>query len=152
MGGGDSLRYVLGMERSAPCVDVAAIGLDVQEVGGNPASAKYQRSDGAGRSVGAIDQHAQVAEIGGSDEACQPLRILFPQLSVARQHVCRRSHSVRCAFRQLLEMGKDVGFNLVFEFVGQLVTVGAKDLDAVVLPGIVRRGNDNAGGEVIAPG
>ena len=39
-----------------------------------------------------------------------------------------------------------------FGFVGELVAVGAEDLDAVVLPGIVAGGDDDAGGEAVLAG
>ena len=103
----------------------------------------------AGGAVGAIHQHAQPAEIGVANQVCQPLRILLPQLLLARQHVGSRCRSVGSSLRQLLEVGKDVGLDFVFQLVGELVAVGAEDLDAVVLPGIVRGRDDDPGGETI---
>ena len=92
--GGDRLGNVFGIECAASRIDVAAVRLDVQEVGGYTAIAKHQRSNRAGRSVGAIDQNSQFAEIGGGNEVSQPLGILFPQCLVAGQHVATQAHCV----------------------------------------------------------
>ncbi len=43
-------------------------------------------------------------------------------------------------------------FDGEFGFVGELVAVVAEDLDAVVLPGIVGGGDDDAGGEAVLAG
>ncbi len=43
-------------------------------------------------------------------------------------------------------------FDAEFGFVGELVAVVGEDLDAVVLPGIVAGGDDNAGGEAVVVG
>ena len=53
--------------------------------------------------------------------------------------------------RQLLHMGKDLAFDLVLNLVRELISVGAKNLDAIVLPGIVRSGDHDAGVEVVHP-
>ena len=49
-------------------------------------------------------------------------------------------------------MAEDFGFDGELGGVGELVAVWAKELDAVVLPGIVRGGDDDAGGEVVRAG
>ena len=65
----------------------------------------------------------------------------------ARQHVASGSRRFRGSLRQLFQVREDVGFDLVFQLVGQLVAIGAKDLDAIVLPGIMRSGDDDARAE-----
>ena len=49
-------------------------------------------------------------------------------------------------------MAEDFGFDGEFGGVGELVAVGAEELDAIVLPGIVRGGDDDAGGELVRAG
>jgi hypothetical protein len=49
-------------------------------------------------------------------------------------------------------VAEDFGFDGEFGGVGELVAVGAEELDAVVLPGIVRGGDDDAGGERVRAG
>ena len=49
-------------------------------------------------------------------------------------------------------MAEDFGFDGELGGVGELVAVGAEELDAVVLPGIVRGGDDDAGGEAVGAG
>ena len=114
-----------------------------------PQSAKHQRRDGAGSAVGAIDQHAQLAEVHARNKVSKPLCILLAQAGVAGKHLGRRYHVVGCAFRQLFDVGEDVGFDGMFQLIGELVAVCAEDLDAIVLPGIVRRRNHDAGGELV---
>ena len=46
----------------------------------------------------------------------------------------------------------DFLFDGEFDFVGELVAVAAEDLDAVVAPGIVRGGDDDAGAEAVLAG
>ena len=50
------------------------------------------------------------------------------------------------------EAAEDFGFDGEFGGVGKLVSVGAEELDAVVLPGIVRGGDDDAGGKAVRAG
>ena len=50
------------------------------------------------------------------------------------------------------EVAEDFGFDGEFGGVGKLVAIGAEELDAIVLPGIVRGGDDDAGGEVVGAG
>ena len=50
------------------------------------------------------------------------------------------------------EAAEDFGFDGEFGGVGELVAVGAEELDAVVCPGIVRGGDDDAGGEAVGAG
>ncbi len=132
------------MQRPAPCVNVAPIRLDVEEVGVETHVAKNHAGHRTGRSIGAIHQDPQPAEVGRANQIRQPLGILLSQLLLTRQHVGIRHHRIRTSLGQLLQVGENVGFNLMLQLVGEFVTVGAEDLDAVVLPGIVRGRNDNA--------
>ena len=51
-----------------------------------------------------------------------------------------------------VEVAEDFVFDGEFGGVGEFVAVGAEELDAVVLPGIVRGGDDDAGGEAVRAG
>ena len=145
---GNGLRHVFGMKRSAAGIDVAAIGCNMEEVGGNSAIAKDQRRDAAGGPVGAIHQHAQLAEIGSRDEVRQPMqRIVHAVGRLPASISACRYHIVGCSRRQLLDVGEDIRLDGVLQFVGELIAVGPEDLDAVVLPGIVRGGDHDAGGK-----
>ena len=53
---------------------------------------------------------------------------------------------------QLPDVGKDLGLDLVLQFVRELIAVGSKDLDAVVVPWIVRGRDHDAGGKSIGSG
>src|SRR5581483_9351721 len=49
------LHQFLGMERAAIQIDVAAIGLSIEQLSLKPKSRKKQRSDAAGGTVGAVN-------------------------------------------------------------------------------------------------
>ncbi len=121
----------------------------MQEVGLDVAILEDHGGDCAGGSVGAIHQHAQFAEAARADQRRQPLGILRTQLGLTGQHAISGSVCLRSACRELLDVGKDVGFDGMLELVGQLVTVGAENLDAIVVPGIVRGGNHDARSESV---
>ena len=133
------------MQRATVGVDVASVGIGVQEVGVDVAVLEDHGRDGAGGAVGAIDQHTQLAEAARSDERGQPFGVLRAQRSFAGQHIVAGVVGLRRACRQLLDVGEDVGLDGVFQFVGEFVAVSAEDLDAVIVPGIVRGGDDDAG-------
>ncbi len=54
--------------------------------------------------------------------------------------------------RRIREDAGDFVLDAEFGFVGELVAVVAEDLDAVVLPGIVAGGDDDASGEAVLAG
>src|SRR5271166_3621815 len=85
-----------------------------------------------------IHQNAQAAKVSLAHQLRQPVGILLPELLFARQHAGCGNRRVGSSFGELLEMSKDVGLDFMLELVGKLVTVGAEDFNAVVLPGIVR--------------
>ena len=74
------------MERATSGIDVAAVGLDVDEIGGDAAILEDQRSNGTRRAIGAVHQHPQAAEIHARYEIGEPLRVLLSQLAIAGQH------------------------------------------------------------------
>ena len=73
----------------------------------------------------------------------QPVGILLAKRGVPGQHL-EALAGMFGAGGQLLEVGEDVGLDRVLQLVGELVAVGAEDLDAVVPPGIVRGRNHDA--------
>ena len=52
-------------------------------------------------------------------------------------------------FGGLIELPEDLGFDSQFEIVGKFVAVGTEELDAIVFPGIVGGGDNDAGGEAV---
>ena len=53
---------------------------------------------------------------------------------------------------ELVDVLEDFGFDLVLDFIGELHAVGSEELDAIVLPGIVGGGDDDAGGKAVGAG
>ncbi len=141
--GGDDL----GVEGAAVLVDVAAVGGGVGDVDGAVEGLEELRGDGAGGAVGAVEDDVAVVEgdagDGFEEEADVVGAVGFVDLGEGR------------VFGDGGVGGEDAGdFVLDGEFgcVGELVAVGAEDLDAVVLPGIVAGGDDDAGGEAVLAG
>src|ERR1035441_4610455 len=81
---------------------------------------------------------SQAAEVGGTNQVRQPIGILVTQRLLTRQHVGSRNLRICRSRSQLFEVCENVGLNFMFQLVRQFVTVSAEDLDAIVLPGIVR--------------
>ena len=156
------LRDDVGVECAAICVDVAAVGRAVSEDDFATAIAvefgEELRSDGAGGSVGAVDDDAAAVERKARDGGEEELDVLD---SVGFVDGRGRRHGpipglraetwgtrLRCGF----EVAEDFSFDGDFGGVGEFEAVGAEELDAVVLPGIVRGRDDDAGGEVVRAG
>ncbi len=53
---------------------------------------------------------------------------------------------------ELVDVLEDFGFDLVLDLIGELHAVRSEELDAIVLPGIVRGGDDDAGGKAVGVG
>ena len=107
------------------------------------------RGDGGGGSVGAVDDDAAAVEgevgDGGEEEADVVGAVGFVDLR-------GDGAGVRGCWLRTRKLAEDFVFDGEFGGVGELVAVGAEELDAVVLPGIVRGGDDDAGGEVVGVG
>ena len=145
--GGDDF----GMERAATGVDVAAVGGDVGEddlaatVGVE--FGEELRRDGARGAVGAVDDDAAAIEREARDGVEQEADVLG-----AVGLVYGGRGGVGGCVGGGAEPAEDLFLDGEFGGVGQLVAVGAEELDAVVLPGIVRGGDDDAGSEAMGAG
>ena len=109
---------------------------------------EYFRSNGAGRAVGAV--HHNVQPFSARDGTRQPVQVVVAQPGIAgKRRFCLAVLTLCGIFSQQC---KDFFFDFQFNFVRQLVAIGAKDLDAVVAPGIVRGGNHHARGKTMSVG
>jgi hypothetical protein len=71
----------------------------------------------------------------------------MPQISFARERWFRNLERSVVSGRGILQEGEDFFFDGEFAFVGKFETVAGEDLDAIICPGIVRRGNHDSGRE-----
>ena len=53
---------------------------------------------------------------------------------------------------QQVDVLEDFGLDFVLDFIGELHAIVAEELDAIILPGIVRGGDDDAGGKAVGAG
>ena len=141
--GGDDL----GVEGAAVLVDVAAVGRSVGDLDGAVEGVEELRGDGAGGSVSAVEDDAAVVEgeVGDGFEEEADVVGAVGLVDLGQGWV----------FGERWVGGEDAGdllLNAEFDFVGELVAVVAEDFDAVVLPGIVAGGDDDAGGEAVLAG
>ncbi len=131
---GDDLR----VERTAVLVDVAAVGAGVGDDDFASEVREELRSNAGGGSVGAVDDDALAVEREARDGGEEEADVVG---AVGFVHVRRRG-LLRWRGRGS-ELAEDLVLNRELSRVGQLVAVGAEDLDAVILPGIVRGGDDD---------
>jgi hypothetical protein len=144
------LRDDLGMQRAAAEVDVAPIRSGMGDEHGATEVREELRGHGAGRAVGAIDDEPLIVQRQAWHGGQQEARVLG-----AVSLVDGRGGVVRCLLsvvRCVGELGEDLPLDRQLGCVGQLVAIGAEELDAVVLPGIVRGRDDHARGEAMRVG
>ena len=141
--GGDDL----GVESATVLVDVAAVGGGVGDVDGAVEGFEELWGDGAGGAVGAVEDDVAVVEGDAGDSFEEEVDVVGAVGVV--------DFGEGGGFGEGWVGGEDAGYfalDAEFGFVGKLVAVVAEDLDAVVLPGIVRGGDDDAGGEAMLAG
>ena len=136
--------HVLRMQRAAVGVDVAAVGRDVEQ-GDVVAPVAIQtpeelRRNGRGRAVGAIGHDLQVRERKAGNAVDQKLDVVGLQ----RRIVLDGWKALRVGDLHLRGVVEDFVFHGQFHRIGQFEAVRAKELDAVVLPGIVRSRDHHA--------
>ena len=127
------------MGGAAAGVDVAAVGLVGEDVDLGAEAAEDLRRGPVGGAVGAVEQDPPGAEVEVEEAAVKLAQVVLER---AVQGPDPADHLGRG--ERLLELGLDFVLGVVVEF----EAVGGEDLDAVVLIGIVRGGDD--GGEVEA--
>ena len=137
---------MVGVESATVFVDVAAVGGDVEEGYFNAETSEEHGGDHGGGSVGTIydDAAAAVSEREAGDAIDEELNVVGLEGGIVFDG--RDGSGIG-----LGELGGDQGGvmeNFIFhgqlDGVGELVAVGAEELDAVVAPGIVRGGDDYA--------
>ena len=138
------------MERAAVQVDVAAVGGDVEE--GNTAATieavEELRGDGGGGSVGAVGDDAEAGERKAGDGVDEELDVVV----LIGDVVFDGGQGGGFGRGDLRGVEQDIALHGELERVGELESVGAEELDAVVLPGIVGGGDDDAGVEAVFAG
>ncbi len=112
----------------------------------NAEAAKQFRGFGCGRAVGAIDQNAQLAQIG-RHVVGQRFDVGMAQVGFAGERWFRNLERSVVDGRGILKEREDFFFDGEFAGVSEFEAVTGEDFDAIVGPGIVRCGNDDAGGE-----
>ncbi len=110
-------------------------------------SAKSCRRDGGGGSVGAVDDDAlaREREVGNGFE--QEADVLGAVGVVDCGWGLMGAGRGAVGVGGGVELAKDLCLDGEFGGVGKLEAVGAEELDSIVLPGIVRGGDDHAGAE-----
>ncbi len=126
------------MQRPAFGVDVAAVGRDVEQ-GDVVASAAIEAlkelgRNGRGGAVGAIGHDFQMREREAGNAIDQELDVV----GLERRIVLDSGKTLRIGDLDLRGVVKNLVFHGQFHRVGQLEAVRAEELDAVVLPRIVR--------------
>ena len=107
------------------------------------------RGDRGGGSVGAVDDDVAVVEREPGHGGEQRANIVGAVALIDGGHVQRGEGEL---VGRGFEVGEDALLEVELGRVGQLVAVRAEELDAVVLPGIVRGGDDDAGREAVRGG
>src|ERR1035441_5365877 len=82
----------------------------------------------------------------------EPVFIVGAQARVAGKNLGHEAAFVVLVIDELVDVFEDFGFDFVLDLVGELHAVGAEELDAIVLPGIVGGGDDDSGGEAVGVG
>ena len=144
--GGDDF----GVQRAAAEIDVASVGAGVGDGDGAAEVGEELGRDRAGGSVGAIDDDVMVIERETGNGGEQEANVLG-----AVGFVDGRGDSGNPRLRIETwgtQLAEDFGFDGEFGGIGKLEAVGAEELDAVILPGIVGGGDDDAGGEAVNMG
>ena len=108
--------------------------------------------DGGGGSVGAIDDEGEVGEGEIGDGGQEEADVLGAVAVVDGGGDGGFGSGEACGDRGRFELAEDLGFDGELGGVGELEAVGAEELDAVVLPGIVGGGDDDARGEFVELG
>ncbi len=135
--GDDALLQAFEMERTAAGIDVAAIGGDahLDDVGAE--RAEEFGAELVGGAIGTVKNNAETGKFGaGKDTAAKKIQILRVQrlVSVKKKRIFRR---------RIGAVFENVGFQLFFDRVGELHAGVREKLDAIVLIGIVRCGDDD---------
>ncbi len=146
--GGDVLR----VQGSAAVVDVAAGGRGVQSFGRDADAGKKFGSDGAGGSVGAVDEDAERLELRGLYASGKPVFVVGAQGGIAGENAGHEAAFVVFVIDELVDVLEDFGFDFVFDLIGEFHAVAAEELDAVILPGIVGGRDDDSGGKAVGAG
>ena len=82
----------------------------------------------------------------------EPGFVVGAQLRIAGEDLGREAGFVVLVGGEQVDVLEDFGFDLLLDLIGEFHAVGAEELDAVVLPGIVGGGDDDAGGEAVGAG
>ena len=137
------LGQLLGMGRTAGEVDVAAVGPVADHDRLEAEAVEQLRRDGRGRAVGAVDDDRERAGLGRLGKH-------RPQvIEVGVDQVGARHRAGLAGVRVPRRVGDD-RLDLALDRLGELLALAGEHLDAVVLVGIVRRGDHDAG--VVGPG
>ena len=112
----------------------------------NAEGAKQFRGLGSGRAVGAIHQNAQLAQIGRYARR-QRFDVGMAQVGFAGKRWLGNLERGVVGGSRILQQRENFFFDGEFALVGEFEAVAGENFDAVIGPGIVRRGNHHAGGQ-----
>ena len=125
------------MGGAAAVVDVDPVGIGVDHVGVQIGEAVEQPGRrGGGGAVGAVHQDVQSRQVG-ADGGHQVVDVVLALLLVGVDHPA----DVPAGFQGYRHIVEDDVLDAVLQLVGQLEAPAVEDLDAVVLKGVVGRGD-----------
>src|SRR5271166_1823226 len=133
------------MQGAAVGVDVAAVRSRMGELNASAEVSEELGRDSRGGSVGTVQDKLETVEVetrdGGEEKG-------FVVRAEGRVH--RWRGEIRGVWRShRFKLAEDFVLDAEFSLIGQFVSVAAENLDAVIVPGIMRRGNDDSGGELV---
>lgn len=128
----DALAEAFEVRGAAAVIDVRAVRLAVDEIGIALEASEQLGRGGARRAVGAVHQHAQTGEVGvdGGGEMVDVLELRLLETVVQHADLAARGDGNGLA-------GEDLFLDLRLRPRRALVALFIKDLDAVVLEGLV---------------
>jgi hypothetical protein len=142
------VRDMRWMQRSATVVDIAAVGARMQQrhaaVTGTE-SPEELRSNRGRRTIRAVGDNLQRIELEVRNTREQELNIVIRKRGIVPKPflVARVEHLSTSRFERSIV--QDLFLHCQFNSVGELESIGTKQLDAVVAPRIVRGRNHHAG-------
>ena len=131
---------LLQMSGAAVYIDIGAVGPVIDIIHVHVIAVKQPLSRNGSRTVGAIHQHSQVMGLA-LHRGNQIADIEIHGMAVVIGHA-----NVSALFQGQRLVGEHIVLNGILQLVGQLCSIGAKELDAVILIGIVGGGNHHTGG------
>ena len=134
-----------GVQRAAVFIDIAPVRGHVREMNLPTKGRKKLGRNDRRRPIGAINHNLFAIQVQPRDNTPQKGLVLLTEFLADRRGV--QDFEIRGGC--LLDMAENLPLDLQLGRVRQLVAIAAKYLDPVVLPGIMRSGNDDPSSELM---